>query len=142
MFYYLTIVLTIVSNVLYHIFLKMTPNTVNPIISLSVTYVTAAIATLLIYPFYPNQISLIDNFKSLNWASYALGFAVVGLEVGFLLAYRLGWQISLAGIVSNLSVTLLLIPIGILFFKESLSLVNIAGLILSVIGLVLVNYKA
>lgn len=142
MFYYLTIVLTVFSNVFYHIFLKLTPSNVNPIISLSVTYAIAMIATLIIYPFYPNQSAILADLKSLNWASYALGLAIVGLEVGFILAYRFGWQISLAGIISNISVAVLLIPFGLFFFKETLSLTNIMGLIFCIVGLVLVNYKA
>ncbi|AST56348.1 membrane protein [Thermoanaerobacterium thermosaccharolyticum] len=38
--------------------------------------------------------------------------------MGFLLAYRVGWDISLGAIVSDVSVTLLLIPIGVIFFKK------------------------
>lgn len=140
--YYLPIVCTIVANVFYHVFLKLTPNTVNPVISLAVTYATAMIATLMIYPFYTNPGGFITDIKSLNWASCALGVAIVGLEVGFLLAYRLGWQISLAGNISNISVSVLLIPIGLLFFKETLSLTNVLGVIFCIVGLVLANYKA
>lgn len=142
MFYYLTIVLTVVSNIFYHIFLKLTPNSVNPIISLTVTYATAMLATLIIYPFYPTQSTLIANFKSLNWASFALGLAIVGLEIGFILAYRLGWPVNMAGVVSNISVSVLLIPVGLFMFKETISITNIIGLIVCIIGLVLINYKA
>jgi uncharacterized membrane protein len=95
-----------------------------------------------LYPFYPNQSGIVANIKSLNWASYALGLAIVGLEAGFIIAYRMGWQISLAGIISNIAVAILLIPIGLFFFKETFSLTNIIGIILCIFGLVLVNYKA
>ena len=44
------------------------------------------------------------GLKELNWASYALGLVVVLLEVGFLLAYRAGWKISLAAVYSNVAV--------------------------------------
>lgn len=141
MFYYLTIGLTIISNVLYHLILKLTPANVNPVLSLAITYATAMMATLIIYPFYSNQQTLLDNVKSLNWASFALGLAIVGLELGFLLAYRLGWEISFAGIVSNIAVALILIPLGILFFQETVSAVNAVGLLFCLIGLLLVNYK-
>jgi len=141
MLYYATIALTVVSNVLYHIFLKLTPGNINPVISLTVTYAVALVATLLIYPFYPNQATVLTNLKALNWASYALGLAIVGLEVGFILAYRLGWQISMAGVISNILVAVFLIPIGLLAFKETLSLTNSIGLILCIVGLLLVNYK-
>lgn len=142
MSYYVPILLTVISNVFYHIFLKLTPSSVNPIVSLTVTYAIAMIATLVLYPFYPNQSGIVANIKSLNWASYALGLAIVGLEAGFIIAYRMGWQISLAGIISNIAVAILLIPIGLFFFKETFSLTNIIGIILCIFGLVLVNYKA
>ena len=142
MLYYMSIGLTVFSNVLYHIFLKVTPGNVNPMFSLVVTYIVAAGATSVLCLFYPGKISVLDNFRDLNWASYALGLAIVGLEVGFLMAYRTGWDISLAGLVSSTTVALLLIPVGLLLFKESLAGINVLGIIFCLIGLILVNYKA
>ncbi|MDR7865762.1 MAG: hypothetical protein RIN56_03035 [Sporomusaceae bacterium] len=141
MLYYMAIGLTVVSNVLYHVFLKVTPTTVNPLLSLIVTYLTAAAATTVIYFVYPDKASLTAGLKELNWASYALGVAIVGLEVGFMLAYRAGWNITLAGLVSSTTVSLLLIPVGLLLFRESLSAVNALGIALCLAGLILVNYK-
>jgi uncharacterized membrane protein len=120
----------------------MTPGNVNPIISLSVTYAVAMVTTLIIYPFYPNQASIMTNIKALNWASYTLGLAIVGLEIGFILAYRFGWQINLAAVISNFSVSVLLIPIGLICFRETLSIVNAIGLMFCIFGLVLLNYRA
>lgn len=141
MLYYLAIGLTVMSNVLYHVFLKVTPATVNPLLSLVVTYLVAATATAVIYLFYPDKTSLTAGLKELNWASYALGFAIVGLEVGFILAYRAGWNINMAGLVSSTTVSMLLIPVGLLVFRESLTVVNVVGIALCLIGLILVNYK-
>ena len=81
------------------------------------------------------------SLRQVNWASFALALAIVGLEIGFLLAYRAGWNIALTAAVSNVAVTLLLIPVGLLLFKEKVSLVNIFGVILCVAGLVLVNQR-
>lgn len=142
MFYYLPVGLTVVANVLYHVFLKVTPASVNPLVSLFVTYLVAAGATAVIYLLFPETGPLADAVKGLNWASYALGLAIVGLEVGFFLAYRAGWNISLAGLVSSTTVSLLLIPVGLLAFRESLTATNMIGVALCLIGLILVNYKA
>lgn len=141
MLYYWAIVLTVISNVFYHVFLKVTPSNVNPLLSLVVTYVVAAITTATIYLFYPERVSLAAGLKELNWTSYALGIAIVGLEIGFFLAYRAGWNINLAGLISSTTVSLLLIPIGLLFFRESLTATNLTGIILCLIGLILINYK-
>lgn len=71
----------------------------------------------------------------------ALGVALVGLELGFLWAYRAGWQMNLAALVSNLWVTLLLIPIGFIVFRETLSWQNILGVTLAIVGLVLIGKR-
>jgi uncharacterized membrane protein len=137
--YYASIALTVIANVAYHLSQKLTSSTINPLLSLAVTYITATLICLVLFPFYPNQLAVAESLRQLNWTSFALGFAVVGLEVGFLLAYRAGWDIGLAAIFSNAAVTVLLVPIGILLFKEHISLVNILGVGICIVGLVLVN---
>jgi uncharacterized membrane protein len=140
--YFLAMAVTVVSNLLYHVFQKATPSTVNPISSLIATYGMALILSLVAYPFFAGKISFAESIKELNWASYALGFAIIGLELGFLLAYRAGWNISLAALISNVAVTILLLPLGLLFFKETLSVYNSIGLVLCIAGLILINYKS
>lgn len=141
MIYYLSIALTVTSNVLYHVFLKLVPHHVHPFFSLIITYLVAAGATSVIYFFSPQKLSVVDHIRELNWASYALGLSIIGLEVGFLLAYRSGWDISMAGLVSSTAVAVMLIPIGVFFFRETVSMVNIIGILLCLVGLALVNYK-
>jgi uncharacterized membrane protein len=139
--YYISIALTVLSNLLYHFFQKSIAPKANPLFSLIITYLTAAIISMLLWPFFAGGTNLATSFKNLNWASFALGIAIIGLELGFLLAYRAGWDISFGALVSNLAVTLMLIPLGVLLFKERLSLINIIGIGLSIIGLVFINYK-
>jgi uncharacterized membrane protein len=139
--YSLSIVLSILSNVLYHIFQKLTPTDINPLIALSVTYVVAIVVCLLLLPLFPSQVGIVESLKQVNWASVALGFAIVGLEAGYLMAYRANWNISLASMVGNVAMALALIPIGLLFFREKLSITNCAGLMVCAFGLILVNWK-
>ena len=138
--YYIPIILTIIANVFYHIFQKMIPEKSDPIASLILTYCTALIGSIIVFIYHKN-IDLIDSFKGLNWTSCALGLSIILLELGFLLAYRVGWDISLGAIVSNVSVTLLLIPIGAIFFKENISIANFLGILFCIIGLILINLK-
>ncbi|MCG2788263.1 MAG: hypothetical protein L6461_24505 [Anaerolineae bacterium] len=132
--------LAILASTLYHIFQKSTPAEVNPALSLLVTYGTAAVATLGLFIFYPPQ-NLAQDFAKLNWASYALGLSIVGLELGILLAYRFGWQISLLGVVVHIAAALILLPIGLLLFREKLSPLNLVGIGLCILGLILVNWR-
>ncbi len=141
MLYYFAILLTIISNIFYHLSQKVVPNNVNPIISLIVTYFVSIVGCIVLLPFFPLNTGLIESFKRLNWGSYVLGLALIGLELGFLLAYRAGWSISFAGAFSNVAVTLLLIPIGILLFKESVTLTSGLGVAFCILGLILINLK-
>jgi multidrug transporter EmrE-like cation transporter len=61
--------------------------------------------------------------------------------MAYILAYRAGWRISIAAIFVNTTVTLLLIPIGLLAFQEKLSPVNAAGVLVAIVGLVMMNVK-
>ncbi len=139
--FYFSLGLAVASTALYHLFQKITPANANPALTLTVTYTTAAIICVALIPFYPLKGGLLQSFRQLNWASVGLAFAIVGLEVGFLLAYRAGWNISVAAVIANVGVTLLLVPIGLLFFKEKVSPINLIGIVVCVIGLVMVNKK-
>ena len=79
--------------------------------------------------------------RRLNWASYLLAVSIVGLEVGFLLAYRTGWNIGLAAVLVNVVASLLLVPVAILVFKEQLNWVNIAGILTCLAGLIMLNWR-
>jgi uncharacterized membrane protein len=138
---FLPIILAIITSMLYHLFQKLTPAGAHPILALVVTYVTATIASLLLLLAFPLNVNLRQSLRSVNWVSVALGLTIVGLELGYLLAYRAGWNISIAGIFSNATVALLLIPIGIVLFNEKLSSFNLLGILFCTLGLILVNWK-
>jgi drug/metabolite transporter (DMT)-like permease len=69
---------------------------------------------------------------------FAVGAAVVAIEVGVLLAYRAGWRVSTTAVAVNVSVTALLVPLGVLLFKDELRPRHLVGLAFCVIGLILV----
>ncbi len=138
--FWMAIALTIFSNVFYHLFQKVTPQNANPVLSLAVSYLAAALICLALLPVFPLKDGLRESLKQLNWASIALAFTLVGLELGFLLAYRAGWNISLAGLVSNTTVAMLLLPVGLILFRERLSGVNAVGVVIALLGLVLMNW--
>jgi uncharacterized membrane protein len=139
--FYFSILLAILSTLLYHLSQKLTPGGVNPVIAITITYLASLVICLVILVFFPPPTSLRTSFGQLNWASFALAFALVGLEIGFLLAYRAGWSLSTATIFVNTAGTLLLIPFGLLVFKERLSPVNIIGILICIVGLIMINWK-
>jgi len=139
--FYFSLGLAIVSSVFYHLIQKLIPTSVNPALSLIITYLTAAILSLALIPLYPFKDGLAAALKQLNWTSVGLSFAIIGLEIGFLLAYRAGWNVSVTAVISNVTVALILIPVGLLFFKEKVSWVNLLGIVVCIAGLIMINKK-
>jgi len=139
--YYASIFIIVFSNVLYHISQKSTPKGINPFFTLLITYITATLITALALILYHPDKSETISLRDLKWTSFALGFAVVGLEVGYLLAYRSGWNISIGSLVSNTTVALLLIPVGVLMYGESIAPIKLIGIIFCMIGLLLIYLR-
>ncbi len=137
--YYIPLLLTVLANVIYHIAQKYTPEKVNPYISLIATYLVALIICVVMYLFSKKEATLSEEISYINGASLALGVAIFLLELGFLLAYRMGWNVSTASITSTVLVTAVLIPVGLMIFKETLSTINVVGIILSVTGVILMS---
>jgi drug/metabolite transporter (DMT)-like permease len=134
----LSLAVIVLSNVLYHVSQKSIPSEANPVLSLLVTYGVAIGGTLLLIPFFPMRASLSHSWRQINWASAAVGISIVGVELGFLLAYRSGWRISIGSAAANAAVAVALLPTGLLVFGERLSGANVVGLILCLAGLLLV----
>lgn len=139
--YYLPILLTIIANILYHISQKFISAKINPLFSLMITYGVAFLACGLLMILSKNKNPLKIELQYINWATITLGLAIILLEMGYLLAYRMNWKISTASIISTIIVAIALIPIGKYIFHEEISSKNILGVIISIIGIVLMNSR-
>lgn len=139
--YYISIIIAILSTALYHVSQKPTPWGVNPPISLMLTYSGAMGLTAFLLHFMPTRRGMLAEVRQLNWASVLLAVSVVGLEAGFLLVYRAGWNIGLAAVLANVAASLILVPVALLVFKDKLNWINIAGVVTCLAGLVMLNWK-
>jgi drug/metabolite transporter (DMT)-like permease len=137
----LSVVAIVASNVLYHVSQKSIPVGVHPLLSVAVTYAAALVVTLLLWPLSPGGPPKLSTIGQLNWATLGVAVSAVGIEIGFLLAYRSGWNINVGSLIVSVSVALLLIPTGALLFKEHLSAANVAGIVLCLAGLALVMLR-
>jgi drug/metabolite transporter (DMT)-like permease len=137
--YVFSIALIVASNILYNICQKSTPEKANPFSALLLTYLVAGVLTVIAFYLSKPEKTLFQSFKGLNWTSPLLGIAIVGLEFGYIMAYRAGWNISVGSLVANILLALALIPIGILFYQEGFGLNKILGAILCIAGLILIN---
>jgi len=139
--FYFSITLAILSSALYHFVAKSTPLNVNFTVSLLVTYAVAFVVTLLGFFFFPATNGITAELKQLNWASIGLAIAIVGIEYGFLLTYRAGWNLGIAAVLVNVVASLILVPVAILVFKDKISWVNFLGILVCLAGLVMLNWK-
>ena len=137
--YRAALVMTIFGTVLYHMAQKLTPRTVNPFLSLAVTYLVALVACLTLLASYGREGIAQPALQQLNWTSIACGISIFLVEVGVLLAYRADWNLKTLALVSNTSVALLLVPLGVWFFRESLTFRNVIGIALCLCGLLILQ---
>ena len=136
--FYLAFALTIFGMLLYHLSQKAVPNDANPFFVVVIAYVVGIALCLVFALLSPGKKSLIETFRTSNWAVFTLGAAAALIELGFLLAYRTGWRISIAAVATNAAAAVVLIPVGLFAFKEHLSVRNVIGLIFCIVGLALV----
>jgi uncharacterized membrane protein len=132
------IVLVVLANVFYHIIAKSTPSGTNAFLSLTITYLIAAVCSFLLYLFQGSQ-KLSDELSKINWTSFALGICIIGLEIGYIYVYRAGWKVNTGSLVANISLACILIVVGFLLYKESLSIIQLTGIFVCIGGLILVT---
>ena len=119
--------------------MKSLPSDVNPFGALMVTYFVAAIISAIIFAYAVGPANVGDEMSKVNWTSIILALAIVGLEVGYVFVYRVGWSVSTASVVANIGLACVLIVVGYLLYRENISFNQILGIVVCMIGLILIN---
>jgi len=96
---------------------------------------------LVLFAASPGATMLRVSMSALNWTAIGLAAAIALLDVGFLMLYRSGFNVSLGQLVTQSAAALLLLLIGVAFIREKLSLGNIGGIVLCVAGLWLIGRR-
>ena len=133
--------LIVLSNTVYQICAKSTPSGISPFISLTVTYLVGAAASFMLYLVSGKGEGIVKELGKLNWAPFVLGIVIVGLEAGYIFAYRAGWKVSTAAIVQSSILGVALIFVGWLIYKEKITWNVIVGIVICLVGLGFINYK-
>ena len=133
------ILIIVLSNVLYNVCTKSTPSEINAFATLSVTYLVAAAVSFAIFFITSKNKNILTEFSKTNWTTFVLGFVIIGLELGYILAFRNGWKMNTASVTANITLAVALIFVSMIFYKESITLKQIAGIVLCGGGLVLIN---
>ena len=139
MAYLWPIALVVVSNTLYQICAKSVPGDMDPFASLTVTYGVSALLSCAAYFLRSPGGNLLQEYAKVNWAPLLLGLVIIGLEVGFIYAYKAGWAVSTASVVQSAFLALALIAVGALLYKEAVTPSKLVGIALCLVGLVFIN---
>lgn len=135
------IALLLLSNTVYQICSKSIPGNVSPFASLTITYLIGAVVSVIMhFVLYP-QDNLLKQLTQMNWAPYVLGIVIVGLEVGWIYAYKAGWQVSMGFIVQSAFLAIILIFVGALLYKEPVTWNKLVGIACCIVGLIFINIK-
>ena len=135
------IALVVFSNTLYQICAKEVPAGINAFASLIVTYLVGAVASGLLFLVTGNGANLLQEYGRLNWAPFVLGLVILGLEAGWIYAYKAGWPVSTAFIVQSAILAGFLLAVGYVLYREPLAWNKVAGVVICLIGLYVINYK-
>ncbi|BDF71492.1 membrane protein [Oscillospiraceae bacterium] len=133
------IALVVLANTVYQVCAKSVPDTMNPLASLTITYAVGAVFSLALYLLLNRGGNLLREYSRVNWAPFVLGLAIVGLEVGFIYAYKAGWTVSTASIVQSAFLAVALIAVGYLLYREAITWNKVVGIVICLIGLVFIN---
>ncbi len=135
------IALVILSNIVYNICTKSVPNNANPFASLTITYLVGAAVSAILFFLLGDQPNIFKELSKMNWSSLVLGLVIVGLEAGYIYAYKAGWQVSTASIVQSSVLAVALIVVGALVYRENITWNKIVGIAVCAVGLVFINIK-
>ncbi|MEP6787506.1 MAG: hypothetical protein ABJB40_03685 [Acidobacteriota bacterium] len=140
--YFFPPILIVIGLVIYQVSQKSTDQNANPFVVVILAYLIGIAACVGGYFLIPRQdADLVPMMRSVGWSALGIGLGAAAIEIGFMLAYRAGWNLSLLPVSVNVCGAILLMLIGIIAFRESLSIEKIVGVLLCIGGLVLITIK-
>ena len=82
---------------------------------------------------------MLTEWKNVNWTTFVLGLAIVGVEAGSVYMYKAGWNMNTGYTVKAMILGIVLIAVGYFLYKESFSMTKAAGIAVCLFGLYLLN---
>jgi multidrug transporter EmrE-like cation transporter len=133
------LLLVVAGSLTYHIAAKSIPKSFDPIAALVGLYVTALGGAALLYVAMRSTSASFALSRVWHPTIAGVGIGALLIEAGFLLAYRGGWPVSTASVITNGLAAILLVGVGAALFDEALTPVKAAGVILCLVGIALLQ---
>ncbi|MBI4428793.1 MAG: EamA family transporter [Ignavibacteriales bacterium] len=138
----LSLPLIVIGVLIYHLSQKSVPRDAHPLVVFAVAYAFAAglcLAIILATGEFKKGAHLL---RSQNWFVVVLiAVSALAVEFGYLYAYRTGWRVSTTSITTSAFITTSLALIGVFWFKEHLTTLNVVGIALCLVGVMCVTAK-
>lgn len=135
------VALVVFSNTIYQLSAKQVPEKMDPLASITVTYLVGALMSFILYYALNRDANIVEQYSRLNWAPFLLGLAIIGLEAGMIYAYKAGWPVNTLSVTQSTILAIVLIFVSFLVFKEPITWNKAAGVAVCMAGLYLINYK-
>ena len=139
--YWWPVILILAANTIYHISSKAVPADMDPFAAVFFNYVVAMTASFLLWMVLGKDHSLTLQLSRINWAPVVMGLTITAVEISFVFMYKLGWNISIGSTITNIAMAVALVVIGVLFYKEVVTMHQLIGIGLCILGLVIMNWK-
>lgn len=140
--FYISACVAIAGAVGYQYFVKRVPVSLNPIVSVIGMYVAVLALGVILLPLFPADGGLVHHFRQLSWIQLALAVSVMMIELGFLMMYRYGWNLSTGNLVTGVVINLILVGLGVTLLGEKVSIVNAIGIAFCILGVALISYRS
>lgn len=138
---YVPILVIVGGNVLYHLAAKALPTDQNPFVPLVAAYALASVLSLVLFFITSPDKHLSTAVSQMDKLAVFLAVAMVAMEVGTVLMFRVGWDVSVGPLIAHVTLAVTLLAIGIFCYHEHPSLIQALGVACCLIGVLLINKK-
>lgn len=125
----------VAGTVAYHLFQKAVPGTAAPFVVIGAAYVAGFLGCVLSVVATAAPVG--ETLRSAWRPAVGIGLSALVIEAGVLWVYRAGWPLSTASLISNVTVAVVLLGVGVLAYAEPLTPRQWAGIAACGVGLVL-----
>ncbi|MEI8298393.1 MAG: hypothetical protein WCH32_10250 [Pseudomonadota bacterium] len=132
--YTLSMLVIIVSQVLYQLAVKALPAALPPMGMLASVYALAAVTCVVLSPLAGAPLTFADFKSGFGWPMLLLAASIVGIEFGYLIAYRSGWTLGVTYSVASTATVTVLAVVGVLWFGDAMNLRRAVGLVVALAG--------
>ncbi|MCI7618450.1 MAG: EamA family transporter [Firmicutes bacterium] len=133
------IALLVVAHTIYQISAKSVPDAMDPFAAVFFNYVVAAALAFCLWMVMGQDRSLTTQLSKMNWAPVTMAMAITAVEVASVFMYKVGWNISIGSTVANILTAIALAGVGVLIYKDVMTVNQLIGIGLCIAGLVVMN---